>query len=46
MRAGIAAGLLERAGVDVRVVVEGGVPDVLARLESSTPRSLVLVSRP
>jgi rhodanese-related sulfurtransferase len=45
MRAGIAASLLERGGHRVRVVVEGGVPDVLARLGSGAPRSLALVSR-
>ena len=33
MRAAIAASLLSRAGHQVRVVVDGGVPDVLSRLE-------------
>ena len=45
MRAAIAASLLSRAGHQVRVVVEGGVPDVLSRLEEGSRRSLAMASR-
>ena len=39
MRAAIAASLMARAGHEVRVVVDGGVPDALAHLEERSRRA-------